>query len=269
MSKFTALLGILLAPALWPQELAGGPYTVHVGPRQGTIMWIVKDAAGLRAQRVTLGNLAPNRRYDYDVMGRDAGKGSFKSAPETRASFTFAVFGDTRSRHEMHQRVVDALVQESPDFVVHTGDLVSDGRELEQWPRFFQIEKELLRRAAFFPVLGNHERNSPRFHEFFDIESPYYSFAWGAAHFTLLNSDVGNAVKSAEERAAWWAEQVRWLEEDLAKARGADFRFVVLHHPPMTAVKRRLGQNEHVQELIPLFERHRVHAVFAGHDHNY
>ena len=42
-----------------------------------------------------------------------------------------------------------------------------------------------------------------------------------------------------------------------------------MHHPPFTAVKKRQDDNKNVKDLVPLFEKHKVHAVFNGHDHNY
>lgn len=98
---------------------------------------------------------------------------------------------------------------------------------------------------------------------------PYYSFDWGAAHFAVINSDIANVSPSQAVRDAFWLEQTRWLENDLASAQKATFRFVFAHHPPMTAVARRQGDNPHMTALEPLFEKYRVTVGFFGHDHNY
>jgi 3',5'-cyclic AMP phosphodiesterase CpdA len=152
--------------------------------------------------------------------------------------------------------------------VVHTGDLVSDGRDTKLWPTFFNIEKELLRKTAFFPVPGNHERNNPQYFRFLDVRRPYSSFDWGAVHIVLLDTDLGNmGDKTAKEE--FWAEQMRWLEQDLARAGKAALRLAIFHHPPITAVKRRQDGNPQVQTLMPVFEKYKVQGVFNGHDHNY
>jgi 3',5'-cyclic AMP phosphodiesterase CpdA len=180
------------------------------------------------------------------------------------------VFGDTRSRHDVHRRVIESMLKNSsPDFVIHTGDLVSDGSDASLWPIFFDIERDLLRKTAFFPSLGNHERNNPQYYDFFNVTIPYYSFDWGTSHFVVLNSDTGNAARSKEAKAAYWNEQVRWLEDDLAKSQKADFRFLVAHHPPISAVTKRQDGNPDMVNLIPLFEKYKVDAGFFGHDHNY
>jgi hypothetical protein len=62
---------------------------------------------------------------------------------------------------------------------------------------------------------------------------------------------------------------VKWLREDLERNQAADFRFVVGHHPPMTAVSNRQGQNLHMAALMPMLQQYKVTAGFFGHDHNY
>lgn len=214
--------------------------------------------------------LQPGTKYSYDSLGFPGSEGSFTTAPNGPASFEFVVYGDTRTRHEVHRKVIGAILKYAePQFVLHTGDLVADGADSAQWPVFFDIERDLLKKAAFFPSLGNHERNNQQYYEFFEVSTPYYSFNWGTSHFIVLNSDIGNVSHSQIARDAFWTEQSRWLEEDLAKSQSADFRFVFAHHPPLTAVARRQGNNPHMTALMPMFEKYKLTAGFFGHDHNY
>lgn len=285
--------GLFLLATLWmaphassQEKLAGGPYVVNVGPKSATVVWIVEaghaslgtepgklelTAPVLRAKKVSFTGLKPGTTYYYDATGTEEGKGSFKTAPNGPSSFQFVVYGDTRTRHDVHRQVIAAILKKtSPDFVLHTGDLVANGADASLWPIFFDIERQLLRKAAFFPSLGNHERNDRNFYEFFDLPAtPYYSFDWGSCHFIVLDSDINNVAKSDAARQAFWSEQVRWLEEDLKKSQSADFRFVSAHHPPLTAVARRQGDNPEMTALMPMFEKYKVTAGFFGHDHNY
>src|SRR5262249_40873755 len=98
---------------------------------------------------------------------------------------------------------------------------------------------------------------------------PYYSFDWGSAHFAIIDSDIANFAKTESGRQAFWMEQTRWLENDMLNSQKADLRFVFAHHPPMTAVKSRQGDNPHMTSLELLFQRYKVNAGFFGHDHNY
>jgi hypothetical protein len=266
------------------EKVVGGPYAVNVGQRSATVMWLVETGEAsigtsleamlkriplLRAEKIELTGLNPGTEYFYQSFGGKEGRGSFKTAPAGTAAFQFVVYGDTRTRHDVHRSVIQAIVRYShPDFAIQTGDLVENGDDNALWPIFFDAERDLLRKAAYFPALGNHERNSKNYYRFMDAK-PYYSFNWGGAHFSVLNSDIANVSASQTERETFWQEQTRWLEADLAAAQAADFRFVVAHHPPMTAVKRRQGSNPHMTALEPLFEKYHVSAGLFGHDHNY
>ena len=85
----------------------------------------------------------------------------------------------------------------------------------------------------------------------------------------MFNSDIGNAAIGKNEKDAFWAEQTRWMEEDLAGAQAAEYRFVVAHHPPYSAVASRFPGNAHIAALVPMWEKYHVSAAMFGHDHNY
>jgi predicted phosphodiesterase len=266
------------------EKVVGGPFVVGVAGRTAKVAWIVQsdevslkpssgeviNAPALHVETTSLTSLQPNTRYEYSIASLgDAGKGSFKTPPRGAEPFNFLVYGDNRTRHDVHRKVVaEILKHEIPDFIVQTGDMVADGNDSALWPIFFDIEKELLRQTAFFPALGNHERNTHYFEDIFH-DTPYYSFDWGNAHFSVLDSDIENVATYESGRSVFWNEQVRWLEEDLNAHQKSDFRFVVAHHPPFTAVASRQGNNAHMTALTPMLEKYHVSAAFFGHDHNY
>jgi hypothetical protein len=279
------LLSATITASAAEPKIVGGPFAVNVTARTATIVWIVQSdqamltspgaevrtSPSLHVEKTTLTGLQSNTQYEYNVSGQEAGKGSFKTPPNREGgSFNFVAYGDNRTRPDVHRRVIETLLKQGmPDFVLQTGDLVADGNDDSLWPVFFDIERELLRHTSFFPALGNHERNSHDFYEFFQATTPYYSFDWGNAHFAVINSDIQNVSNQKRERDSFWAEQTRWLEEDLAAHQAADFRFVTAHHPPFTAVERRQGENPHMTGLTPMFEKYHVTGAFFGHDHNY
>ncbi|MBZ5673168.1 MAG: metallophosphoesterase [Acidobacteriia bacterium] len=265
-------------------KIVGGPYAVNVGARTATVMWVVetgeaslgtqpgkvdKTSPVLHAESIVFPNLKAGTTYYYQAFPGDAGKGSFKTPPEGPAKFQFVVYGDTRTRHDVHRAVIAGMLKYAqPDFVMHTGDLVADGADSSQWPIFFDVERELLRKTAFFSSLGNHERNARNYFDFTDAQ-PHYSFNWGNAHFSVMDSNIEDVAPTRAEQEVFWQEQLRWLESDLRDAQNADFRFVIAHHPPETAVKRRQGENPRMTELEPMFEKYHLSAGFFGHDHNY
>ena len=68
-----------------------------------------------------------------------------------------AVYGDSRSGHEQHKAVVNAMLMIGPKVVFHTGDYVSDPASQDEWDIFSSIAAPVRSRAEFFPVVGNHE----------------------------------------------------------------------------------------------------------------
>ena len=262
-------------------KVVGGPYVVNVSGRGATVAWIVESdeatfhAAGVAAKAspalhveyTNLGVLQPGTKYEYEAAGQ---KGSFKTPPRGADPFKLIVFGDDRTRHDVHRKMVARILENGvPDLMLHTGDLVENGWDSSLWKLFFEIERDLLKQTAFFPAQGNHERNSADFYQFFQQRQPYYSFNWGNAHFTVFSSDIANSADTKAGRDALWAAQTKWMEDDLAANQNADYRFVVAHHAPFTAVASRQGDNPHVTALAPLWEKYHVTAGLFGHDHNY
>ena len=283
MLRTTLALFAALAAPLYGQKIAGGPLAVNVTTRSATVVWLVEDsqvqlqssdgarsAPAFRVQKTTFTDLKPNTRYDYNVDATDAGKGYFKTASQGAGEFNFVLYGDTRTRHDVHRKVIAQILKEGvPDFVVNSGYQTENGSDAKLWSIFFDAERELLRQTAIYPALGNHEHNARNYFDFFQAESPYYSFNWGNAHFAVINSDIANVASSKAERDEFWARQTKWLEEDLKTHQGESFRFLVAHHPPMTAVARRQGDNAHMKALQPMLDQYKVTAALFGHDHNY
>lgn len=267
------------------EELAKGPIVSNVRTDGATVTWItmrtigrIRRAGGSAASlkervfhQVEVSGLEPGTRQELD-LGTEAlpVRVSFVTPPLGDAPFRFIVYGDTRTRHDVHQRVVERVLGEKPDFLLHTGDLVSNGDVPEDWDRFFAISGNLLARNAFFPVLGNHERNNPIFAKYFAVPDGnvhHYSFDWGGAHFVNFTSmEIGSGK---EEKDAFIQAQIEWLKADLAKNQ-KPLVFVSMHEPLYTAVERRTESAARVAARYEqVFLDGNVTAVFAGHDHNY
>lgn len=261
-----------------------GPWLQRSMPDGITIVWETdRDAAstavvdgirydgGAGAHHVAVvTGLAPSHSYPYHVetAGQSTPDFELQTAPaDNAARVRFVVFGDNRSNGDAHRRVADAIAGESPDFVVNTGDLVASSTPAE-WQMFFDIEYSLLARVPLYPAMGNHEdAGDGRFAELFPLGAPesfggrVYGLDFGAVHVAVLDSNQS------------LADQTTWLDDDLgaAEARGAKHLFIAMHWGPYSSGENlKHGSNDEARHhIVPLARKHRVDAIFAGHDHFY
>ena len=158
-----------------PKEIIG-PYVQRMTNEDVTICWstlegetqialsdsTIQTVKQYEQHQSIIARLQPNTTYSYDILndGTSKGKGTFTTFPEEIGPFHFAVLGDTRTRHDVHQKIVNKIIDEKPLFVVNTGDLVSDGNNMNDWNHFFKINDQLMRNTPYYTVLGNHEHDS-------------------------------------------------------------------------------------------------------------
>ena len=232
----------------------------------GQVAVEVKDSLH---HEVQLMGLEPYTAYYYRVDGGQTT--TFRTAADTdQTAFRYAVFGDTRGSSSIHRAIVKQIVKSSPDFVIHTGDLVESGRFKSEWDRFFQIEAPLLRMAPFFPTLGNHEdhdriRFDSHYSDIFHLPGNelWYAFDYGNARFICLKADGYPVNEYFPDE-----EQLAWLEQQLA-ANDAPWLFVYFHIGVFTSREEGFLELGLRERLVPLFERYGVDAVFMGHHHSY
>ncbi|MCK5134252.1 MAG: metallophosphoesterase [Bacteroidales bacterium] len=277
-----------------------GPYLQNMSDNEVTICWsvkegvtgisdgdsVVQDVSQYRHHKSIITRLEPNTTYSYDVLkdGTTRGQGTFTTFPEGIQPFHFTVLGDTRTRHDYHQRIVNRMIQEDPLFVVNTGDLVSKGNSMEDWEHFFRINDSLTRHVPYFTVLGNHEQNSENYFNFFSLpgNESYYFFSVSNALIIVLDMEGPDysapVYLQGENEDAFWIniskryfeKEKEWLENILTLNDDAGYIFVFFH-PTFYSIKAsRVEEAELRREFLgDIFERHGVTAVLNGHDHYY
>lgn len=176
------------------------------------------------------------------------------------------VYGDTRTDHKAHKKVVDRILARKPAVAFHTGDMVADGSDAGQWKTFKKISAKLMKNSEFFPVRGNHEELAPYYFKTFGLKDwmSWYSVDRYGIHFTVVDS----------ESPLWKGTyQYSWIKNDLKKASSSDktkFIVVLLHRPVYSTGKHGTRDAPVVAEaLVPLFEKYGVDVIFTGHDHQY
>ncbi len=242
----------------------------------------IRDDAQATMHVVRIDGLQPQTHYGYTLAIGSAppapsGAGELTTAPplDSKAPFSFLLYGDNRTDVASHTAIVRAMLQSPTDFVINTGDLVEDGASDANWQTFFDVEGELLRSRNLFACVGNHEITDGAGANYLRYFGPtgdargdgpkpklYGSFRWGDARFFLL--DAMETFDSGPERV--------WLDDELARAdseAGLVWRIAVMHHSPWSSGPHG-GNPRALRAGIPaLFSAHHIDLVIAGHDHIY
>lgn len=243
------------------------------------------DRGMITVHSVQLTGLKPDASYQYRV-----GDGLFWSSyhtfttpPAQVEAFKFLLFGDSQGNvYDLWHRTVQTGYKRNHDavFMMNIGDLVDIGLSYAQWDDWFQAGYGVIDTIAVMPVMGNHETYTKEwkiaqpllYTAFFKLpnngptalQGKVYSFDYGDVHFSILNSQL-------QEEAEWIPEmlslQQEWLEKDLAGT-NKPWKLVFIHRP-VYHNRPSAGDEDLRDALVPLFERHNVDVVFAGHDHVY
>ena len=278
----------LLAPPQQATEIIKGPYIQNLSPTGVTILWET-DAPTTGSAHLTTAEpastlsrdleepsaiheaaftgLTPETDYSYQVKSGDLTSPllRFRTPAAEPSGVRFVVYGDTRTRPLEHWRVAEAILRARPQFVLHTGDLVSWGGTYDNWEgEFFQPAAGLLASTPLFPALGNHEGDAHWYYDLFALPSAgesWYSFRRGPAFLLALNSEKPYGPES---------EQYRWLLKELASeaSRSARWRFAYWHRPAYSSSSHGGAANIR-EQVVPLLLEAGFDIVFAGHDHTY
>lgn len=228
-----------------------------------------------------LTGLKSNTRYFYRAICTDESGAqlrgdmhSFQTAPPENMPWAFAVIGDTQRNPEVTRKCAEDAYARRPNFLLHCGDVVDDGFAKNQWLKdLFEPCSNLMAHIPTFPVIGNHEKNSHWYYDYFSLPDPeyHYTFQYGNSQFFMIDSNKPLGPESP---------QYQWLEGELAKSR-ATWKFACHHHPCFSSDENDYGDHvqgrskrftwgdTNAQKLVPLYEKHGVDIAFNGHIHVY
>ncbi len=174
------------------------------------------------------------------------------------------------------ERAVAAANRLRPAFVVVTGDLVNRPGDAAQVAEYKHVMAGLDKSIPLYNVPGNHDignQCSPeRLQAWRENFGPdRYSFRSGALYGIVLDTVL---MSAPAECAAEAAAQETWLAAELAKARRAKARHVIVfqHHPPFVNEPAEADEYFNLpspvrKRYLDLLERSTVSHVFAGHLH--
>lgn len=183
--------------------------------------------------------------------------------PLKDGSTRFMVVGDTgtgtRQQNELSV-VMQRYWQAFPfEFALMVGDNMYGSEKAADYKlKFEDVYKPLLdNKVKFYAALGNHDESNQRFYTNFNMNGEeYYQFKKGNISFYALNSNYMDK------------KQLVWLDEKL-KADTSDWKVAFFHHPPYSSGGKH-GSSSSLREVVePLFLKHGVNVVLAGHEHFY
>jgi len=217
---------------------------------------------------VELTGLTPDTVY-YFICGGDTGGWSseraFRTAPSVSSDVRFVAGGDSRTNVAEREKISQAMAEFNPAFVMHSGDMVYDGRVQSQWDSWFSDvdshwigENNLT--IPIIPAIGNHENNAVNYYKQFALpdNEMWYSYDWGPdIHIICLSTETTTS-----------GAQKDWLENDLATHTDYTWKIVMFHQPPIPG-SRTTGHSGARTDWVPLFDKYHVDIVINGHDHIY
>ena len=175
----------------------------------------------------------------------------------------FAVIGDMGTG-KASQYEVGALMEKSRgtfpfDFVITLGDNIYGGNSAKDYRNKFERPYKAMLDAGvlFYASLGNHDSPTQRDYKAFNMGGQqYYTYTKGRAQFFALDSGYMSPA------------QVTWLVSAL-QASDADWKICYFHHPLYSSGESHGSAVELRLLLEPIFVKHGVQVVFAGHEHFY
>ena len=166
-------------------------------------------------------------------------------------------------------------LSENLSMVLVPGDLVSNGLDYNSWmTQFFNPAEDLFTDVPVYPVLGNHEINTPYYFDFFHLPengTPGNEERWwykDHSNVRVIGMDSNAPFNNAT--------QLAWLQgvlDDVCIDDGIDFVFVELHHPHQSELWTP-GESGFTTNVVAICEafstscgKPSIH--FFGHTHGY
>jgi hypothetical protein len=222
-----------------------------------------------KLHEVRLKDLMPGTTYFYRATSGDLKSElhSFRTAPPAGAKrWRMALYGDSRTNPATHRKVVEQIAKANVDLILHTGDIVTNGRNHESWRReFFEPLEPIAHSVPWVSTIGNHERDSDNYFSYMALpgNEHYFGFDYANAHLVCLDSNAWIA-KGRD------SQQFQWAKDHFKEKRDATWMFVAFHHPLFSAHATR-PINALRWDWAPLLldPASQIDGVLTGHDHFY
>ena len=243
-----------------PCDGYGYGWSYYTGRGEPNLAETAESNRHVTVHAVVLEGLEAESVYDYRVrsMAKDgcsatSSAGSFRTAVNEGTPFKFATYADSFD-HEEYVRNVQLVRSYRPEICVNVGDVAANSISRLKTD-FFDCTQELLKYTPWFAAMGNHDAPNEGYFRHFCYPEPrfWYSFNYGCAHFSIVNSNMDFRSGS---------EQWGWLDNDLREFQDARWKFVFFHHPPFCSNNCEISST---RVMCSLFEKYGVDVVFNAH----
>jgi hypothetical protein len=183
--------------------------------------------------------------------------------PVGKDSVRFLVIGDSgtgdRAQIETAAQMWKSHAIFPYEFAIMLGDNMYGSERPQDYARKFEVPfKALLdNKIEFYASLGNHDDPNQRFYKNFGMGGKrYYTYQKKDTRFFALDSNYMDK------------DQQRWLEEEMQKS-NSKWKIAYFHHPIYSSGGRHGSELDLRAIIEPVFIKHGLNVVFAGHEHFY
>lgn len=249
-----------------------------------------------------LTGLSPDTLYYYQISTSGTALSpagyqdyAFKTPPSGGAPFTFAIWGDSGDGSSSQKAVATQVLAKQPNFAIIAGDIsyggsgygsgVSASAEGSQDAVYFDMYKDTMKSAVFYPVCGNHDGNSistpngslsgcqivdgdhylPGGGKMGGGVATTYSTDWGNVHLTVINTNDNITFNSANPTSS--SPQMAWAYNDI-KNSPQPWKIVVWHHNAWSAGSHSTLTNIR-DNVAVMVQEAGAHVALWGHSHSY
>lgn len=184
--------------------------------------------------------------------------------PNKAGSLKFAVIGDSgqpgRGQTSVANQMAAWRTRFPFEFVLMTGDNLYGRESARDYEKKFSIPYKALldQNVKFYASLGNHDDDGQILYKPFNMDGKkYYTFRpkLGVRFFSVDSNYLDD-------------KQLDWLDKELA-ASGSDWKIAFFHHPLYSSGGTHGSADLQRELLEPIFLKHGVNVVIAGHEHFY
>lgn len=166
-------------------------------------------------------------------------------------------------------RCMYSSMQNSPHFVVLSGDIVNEGDSEEEWEKFIKVIKNEGKNIEWYTAVGNHD-NTLLQQKYFNLkdkkgisgDNSFYTFSFKNTQFVFMDSNkMGKPTKQSKS----------FLENTLKDSK-CKYKIVIFHHPVYVSNNnpKDLHRAQTIKSnYINIMEKYNVDIVLNGHQHVY